>query len=303
MAAARELALISSRREGKRLRWLVAGLVLTVSGLLFVAMKWRELIQSVDEILRSRANLQLETIAELRNRIAELSKSETGRVQVNRRDGLRYVFVSPGEFRMGCSDGDSECDPQEPPAHTVRITQGFWMGQTEVTQAAYERLMGINPSIFKGPDRPVEYVTWGDGQEYCGKAGMRLPTEAQWEYAGRAGFVAALYGSLDEIASYKRSTSEGTLPVANKKPNAWGLYDMVGNVREWTSDPFSPSYYSEKAGRTAVDPMGPAMEGLRVVRGGSWNFLFPKFLRISYRDAGPIERSNAVGFRCAGQFR
>jgi formylglycine-generating enzyme required for sulfatase activity len=110
---------------------------------------------------------------------------------------------------------------------------GFWVGQTPVTQAAYEKLVGTNPSYFKGSNLPVENVSWTEAESYCKAAGMRLPTEAQWEYAARAGTTGSRYGNLDEIASYGGNSGKQTHPVGTKAPNAWKLYDMLGNVWQW----------------------------------------------------------------------
>lgn len=138
---------------------------------------------------------------------------------------------------MGCSQGDKECGDNEQPAHEVTITRGFWIGQTEVTQEAYQRVMnGQNPSRFKGARLPVETISWNDADAYCRAIGGRLPTEAEWEYAARAGSTDGRYGDVDQIAWYGKNSGNKTHEVAGKAPNTWGLYDTLGNVWEWTAD-------------------------------------------------------------------
>jgi energy-coupling factor transporter ATP-binding protein EcfA2 len=261
----------SSRWENWRARALRWGFLLTVVGVLTVAAfptfkrEWRQ-----------------------------FRKSSVG--TVNPKDGLRYVSVPPGEFQMGCSPGDTECGSNEQPPHTVQISKGFVIGQTEVTQAAYEKVMKTNPSYFKGPDRPVDQVPWKDAHDYCVAVGMRLPTEAEWEYAARAGSKQARYGNLDQIAWYGLGISQGPQPVAAKDPNQWGLYDMLGNVWEWTNDNYDADYY-----RTSpkFDPQGPTHGDFKVVRGGSW-VVISQLARVSDRlRYVPSFRSYSIGFRCA----
>lgn len=126
---------------------------------------------------------------------------------------------------------------------------GYWLGQTEVTQAAYQRVVGANPSHFKGSDLPVEMVDWNQAGAYCRQVGGRLPTEAEWERAARAGRDEARYGVVGSMGWYDQNSEKRTHQVATKAPNAYGLYDMLGNVREWTAD---------------------GDGSLRVTRGGSW---------------------------------
>ena len=179
---------------------------------------------------------------------------------------MELVLVPAGEFMMG--DGKT--------SHRVRITQPFYMGKYEVTQAQYERIMGKNPSKWKGSDLPVEQVSWNDATEFCRKllqktgSEVRLPTEAEWEYACRAGSTTRFcFGDSDnglgDYAWYSGNTGRKTHPVGGKRANAWGLHDVHGNVSEWCAD-----WYGKYPSGAVSDPTGPASGGFRVVRGGSW---------------------------------
>jgi formylglycine-generating enzyme required for sulfatase activity/energy-coupling factor transporter ATP-binding protein EcfA2 len=212
---------------------------------------------------------------------AQLSADSRNRTRVNPADGLTYVFIPPGKFLMGCSPGDSECRADEMP-HAEPIGNGFWLSQTEVTQAAWEKVRGGNPSYFKSDQLPVEQVDWAQASDYCRTIGGRLPTEKEWEYAARAGAASARYGSLDAVAWYTSNSGGTTHPVGLKLANAFGLYDMLGNVWEWTSDEYA---------------------GAKVVRGGSW-YYNSRYVRASDRfRLVPSERVNVIGFRCVGEFR
>jgi formylglycine-generating enzyme required for sulfatase activity len=203
---------------------------------------------------------------------------------VNPKDGLTYVWVPPGRFMMGCSPGDTLCDSDEIPQREVTIAKGFWIGQTLVTQAAYRRVTGHNPSFHQGNEQfPVERVKWGDALRYCTAVGMRIPTEREYEYAARGGNPAVRYGDLDAIAWYRDNSGGRTHEVATKLPNGFKLYDMLGNVWEFTSDPYKPE-----------DPIYVAM------RGGSW-FTSAKSMRVSIRGFDVADRGRTFsGFRCAG---
>ncbi len=221
-----------------------------------------------------------------------------GDTKVNPKDGLTYVWIPPGTFQMGCFPGDAECMPSESPAHTVTLTKGFWMGQTEVTQAAYQRVMGTNPSSFHGERLPVESVTWDDANGYCRAVGMRLPTEAEWEHAARAGSTAPRYGDLDAIAWYKGNSRKQTHEVGQKQPNAWQLYDMLGNVWELVADWYDGNYYSQSP---LQDPRGPSSGEFRTVRGGSWLNLAGGTLASPRLLLLPGVRDASLGFRCVGE--
>jgi sulfatase modifying factor 1 len=204
--------------------------------------------------------------------------------RVNPKDGLTYVWIPPGKFMMGCSPGDTECDSDETP-HEVTLSKGFWISTTPVTQAAYKKVTGVNPSFFKGDDRPVDKVNWRQARHFCTTLGMRLPSEAEYEYAARAGSTSARYGELDKIAWYKKNSRRRTHAVAMKQPNAWGLYDMLGNVWEFTSDPYNPA-----------DPNSNYIG----MRGGAW-LTSAKGVRVSYRGFDSMNRKrNFAGFRCVG---
>jgi formylglycine-generating enzyme required for sulfatase activity len=195
---------------------------------------------------------------------------------------------------MGCSKGDSQCLGDENPAHQVTLTKGFWIGQTEVTQEAYQRVTGKNPSEFKGARLPVEDVSWNEAQAYCRAVGMRLPTEAEWEYAARGGDTSARYGTLDAVAWYDGNSGKTTHEVGQKRANMYGLYDMLGNVWEWVADwydAYDEKYYGQSL---AVDPAGPGSGTVRVVRGDSW-YDTPRNARVSIRDkyAGRGRRGQA----------
>lgn len=223
---------------------------------------------------------------------------QPGQTEVNPADGLTYVWIPPGTFIMGCSPGDAECDVDEKPTHRVTITRGFRMGQTPVTQEAYQRVTGKTPGYFSGAKFPAESINWDEARSYCAVTGMRLPTEAEWEYAARAGGTVSRYGDVDRIAWFGVNSGNRTHDVMQKQPNAWSLYDMLGDVWEWTADWYAP--YPAEGPESSGDPKGPASGKIRALRGGSWGN-GPAFVRISVRSGNePDHRSNVVGFRCAG---
>jgi formylglycine-generating enzyme required for sulfatase activity len=232
--------------------------------------------------------------------------SPSNSVKTNPKDGLTYVWIQPGTFMMGCSAGDGACESIEKPAHQVTITKGFWIGQTEVTQAAYERVVGENPSHARGASLPVEMIEWREAKAYCHAVGMRLPTEAEWEYAARGGSASARYGKLDAVAWYSGNSGNITHEVGKKQANAYGLYDMLGNVFEWVGDWYDEESY---ASGPATDPKGPEfadeaqaiMSGRQVVIRGSADGQYYRDTRVSDRKlATPIISVTNIGVRCAG---
>lgn len=217
--------------------------------------------------------------------------------KVNPKDGLTYLLIPPGRFMMGCSPGDEGCFDEEKRTHEVTITTGFWMGQTDVTQEAYQRVMRRNPSHFKGASLPLDTVSWSEAQAYCQEVGARLPTEAEWEYAARGSDPSSRYGPLEDIGWHRGNSRRTTHAVAQKKPNTYGLYDMLGNVWQWTAD-----WYGDYASTPASDPTGPADGTGRTLRGGSWADN-SRFLRASEREGGlPGDRYDVIGFRCVNAF-
>jgi len=185
---------------------------------------------------------------------------------------MEFVKIVPGEFMMGCSVGDIDCNDDERPIHRVQITKPFEIGKYEVTQAQWQAVMASNPSTIKGDDHPVETISKNEAHDFLNKLNerndgyhYRLPTEAEWEYAARAGTTEPYAGRLDEIAWYAGNSEDETHPVGKKKPNAWGLYDMQGNVRELVEDWYARDYYSRSL---VADPTGPAPGEQRGFPGG-----------------------------------
>ena len=211
---------------------------------------------------------------------------------------IEMLLIPPGIFMMGCSPGDAECSDDESPAHQVTLTNAFYMGKTEVTQAQWQAEMGYNPSYFQGqsdsPSRPVEQVSWNMSRDFITATGLRYPTEAEWEYACRAGTTAQRYGVLDDIAWYNGNPNGATHAVATKLPNAFGLYDTIGNVWEWCQDWNGP--YSSVS---VTNPTGPTTGTQRLFRGGSW-FGLPIICRASQRNSVyPSLSGYTIGLRVA----
>ena len=220
---------------------------------------------------------------------------------------MDLVLIPAGEFMMG----DDQGRINEKPVHKVNITKPFYLGKYEVTQEQWEAVMGSNPSRFKGPKNPADMVIWDDCQAFIaklnkesrpGSAKFGLPTEAQWEYACRAGTTTRYsFGDdpakLDDYAWWANNAKGTTHPVGQKKPNAWGLYDMAGNVCEWCADRFDGEYYA----KSPTDaPAGPGSGASRVLRGGSWNYDITDVFRSAHRSFNdPDYRRYDHGFRVA----
>jgi formylglycine-generating enzyme required for sulfatase activity len=232
-----------------------------------------------------------------------------GAARKNSKDNQTYVWVPAGSFQMGCSEDDKECYEDERPTHTIQITRGFWMGQTEVTVGAFHAFASAKaitmPAGQTGNKLPIMAVLWEEADGYCAWSGGRLPTEAEWEYAARAGTTTVRYGDLNAIAWTSNNSNHTVHEVGKKQPNAYKLYDMLGNVWEWTADWYGAKYYEQSP---AVDPTGPVMgdslslKGIemptRVIRGGAW-IGFPGVARASYRYWFiPTLRVANIGFRC-----
>ena len=212
---------------------------------------------------------------------------------------MKLVLIPAGKFLMGSPDDEIDRFKDEGPQHEVTISKPFYMGVYEVTQEQYEQVVGENPSDFKGAQNPVENLFWEHAVEFCGKLSARtckivtVPTEAEWEYACRAGtttpFNTGETISTDQAnydgryvygAGGKGQYRQETLPVGSFKPNRWGLYDMHGNVWEWCSDLYGRHYY---ASSEDTDPQGPATGSHRMLRGGA-HFRGPRYCRSANRD-------------------
>jgi formylglycine-generating enzyme required for sulfatase activity len=221
--------------------------------------------------------------------------------------GIKLVPIPAGKFTMG-SPPQEAGHANDEIQHPVTLTKDFFLGATDVTQAQWKAVMGGNPAHFTGDTWPVETVSWDDAVEFCKKltaqeqaagrlpAGytFTLPTEAQWEYACRAGTTGPYAGDLGAMAWYADNSGGTTHPVATKQANAWGLFDMHGNVWEWCSD-----WYGDFSNGAVTDPTGPASGSIHVCRGGSWHY-DAAGCRSAFRYFGvPGYHDLSVGFRLA----
>jgi len=254
----------------------------------------------------------------------KISKAYSSDLRIEIIQGIKLINLPAGSFLMGTGDTDHEWFCHSRPVREVRL-DSFQLSVYEITQAQYEKVMGSNPSLMKGDDsRPVEQVSWLDAAAFCNKLselaglmpcydirnrscifsrnGFRLPTEAEWEYACRAGTDTKYYtGNSEsdlELAGWYRANSQGTThPVGQKKPNAWGLYDMHGNVWEWCND-----WLGNYADCRNENPRGPNIGYSRVLRGGGWHYPAVGCCSAYRQRAKPEYRLSAVGFRIARSF-
>jgi len=218
---------------------------------------------------------------------------------------MEFAWIEPGTFTMGSPESEPGRDDDEGPLHEVTISRGFWLGKYEVTQAQWEGVMESNPSKNLGANLPVEQISWHSVQSFirrlneaAGDSLYRLPSEAEWEYAARAGTTTRWsFGDdenqLDDYAWYGGNNSPwGTKAVGSKRMNPWGLYDMHGNVYEWVQD-----WYGGYSSASSVDPAGAAAGSYRVIRSGFFARL-ARFVRSALRDGGdPSDQYDNVGVR------
>ncbi len=220
--------------------------------------------------------------------------------------GMEFVLIPAGSFMMGADKNFEDCRDSETPRHKVTISKPFHIGKYEVTQEQWVAVMGSNPSEFKGRTRPVDQVSWEDAQSFIRKLNRkegtnkyRLPTEAEWEYAARAGTTTAYSfgddkGGLGQYVWYSGNSGKESHPVGQLRANAWGLYDIHGNVREWVQDWYGEVYYSNSP---SANPKGPSSGSARVLRGGCWG-CSARFCRSAYRGYySPGLRVTGFGFR------
>ncbi len=238
----------------------------------------------------------------VRNSESSLARPTIQLPSIRNSVGMDFVLIPAGEFHMGSENGRKG----EKPVHLVRISRSFYLGKCPITQAQWQAVMRENPSHFiSDPNRPVESISWYEAQAFLQQLGdqeiqsYRLPTEAEWEYAARAGATTAYCfgddpGRLSDYGWYDRSSGKITHPVGRLKPNAWGLHDIHGNVWEWVQDWYDEAYYQ---GSPMDDPKGPEKTNSKVIRGGGWHNL-PGSLRVSARlENDPSNRFDGVGFR------
>jgi len=275
--------------------------------------------------VNSSGNIEIFDLLELLKLLSGVSQPQVidldplpGEIEIIQ--GIELAFIPSGSFQMGTNNTDYDWLKHSRPVHTVSL-DSFRIGVYEIAQEQYQEIMGTNPSNSPGYDkRPVEQVSWYDVVEFCNrlsvfagldscynltswecdftKHGFRLPTEAEWEYACRAGTITNYYtgnslNALDKAGWYEDNSGETTHPVGEKEPNAWGLYDMHGNVWEWCNDWWSDNY----SGNSEHNPTGPNIGSYRIFRGGSWTH-DPYGCRSAYRVSySPNNIDSDIGFR------
>ncbi len=246
-------------------------------------------------------------LAEEQRRQEELKKQVKKQTFTANGVSFTMVEVQGGTFTMGAtSEQGGDAFGDEKPIHNVALSS-YFIGETEVTQALWQAMMGKNPSKFKGNNNPVEQVSWDDCQEFLSRLNritgerFRLPTEAEWEYAARGGNKSRGYkysgnDNIYDVAWFEKNSNNESHPVATKLPNELGLYDMSGNVSEWCSDWYGSDYY---ANQSQTNPTGPGSGSYRIYRGGRWSF-DARFCRVSNRGSQiPNYRSSVLGLRLA----
>lgn len=228
----------------------------------------------------------------------------------HRSTGIVFVRVPGGRFLMGSPESEAEREDDEGPVHEVERSP-FLIAKCEVSQAEWERVLGSNPSNFKGRDLPVEHVSWDDCQEFCRKTGLKLPTEAQWEYACQAGTTTPFaFGETitPEQVNYNGEfpysggapglNRQTTVSVASFAPNGFGLHQMHGNVWEWCEDVYDNVFYGAPEA-CQKDPVSSSGPGFRVLRGGRWYYGARNCRSADRGRGGPANRDGDVGFRPA----
>jgi formylglycine-generating enzyme required for sulfatase activity len=289
------LALTTLKLKARRYR-LTTAIVppLVVVALLLVVMVY----QSSQELSAAMKKVEIELESD-----AKRGAGEVKVIEIAPGVTMDFCWCPAGKFTMGSPESEAGRSSDEDQVE-VTLSEGFWMAKTEVTQAQWQAVLGETPSKFIGANRPVENVSWDDAQEFLTKLNaivgdsdrrkMVLPTEAQWEYAARAGETGPYSGgTVEEVAWYADNSGSGTHEVATKRPNAWGLHDMHGNVREWCAD----WYEDELEG--GVDPHGAAPGSNRGLRGGSWGRdAFGSRVAFRLGDV-PSSRGSGIGFRPA----
>ncbi|MCK4413967.1 MAG: SUMF1/EgtB/PvdO family nonheme iron enzyme [Candidatus Eisenbacteria sp.] len=309
---------LERRREGERRRqqrvaYLIAGVESDIGrGTIASLAQAEEVLEDLKELDPTEERIiELERgVRAARHHLLPEGAQAGQQAAVELSPGVRieFVWIPAGRFGMGSPRDERERDTDESPVHEVEITEGFWLGKYEITQSQWQGVMGTSPSSFAGGGLPAEWVSWTDCVEFIGRLNQaagrriyRLPTEAEWEYACRAGSQTPFsFGEdrsvLGEYAWFKGNSGSDTHAVGKKRPNAWGLYDMHGNVSEWCQDWFDNDYY---ASSPRQDPLGPTTGSQRVLRGGCYYRLHSDCRSANRRAHKPGVCSHLVGVRLA----